>query len=712
MNEPDRSLAKEALPSRWIHYAEQHWVRCLLLLIFGIAARFPALQGQWIWDDNSLVRDNPLIRSPLLILESFRHFLSPESAHYRPIQTISYSFDYLIWNAETYGYHLSNLFWHVGSGILLYFLLRRLLEPFQCGGTRGTGAGKPAERRILSAAAFLVALLWIVHPVHSAAVDYISGRADSLAFFFSCGAWLLFLRARSAQSFPSRALCNIAAALMTFVALCSRESACIWMLLFLFHLFAFDRLSTRRAQAVILAICLGLVAFYAGLRQLPAKDSAGLANAISTPVSFRAVLMVRALGDYGRLMVFPSNLHVERTLLTPADTGLSEGWWQAIRKDYLSAIGIVTAVALLFGAFHKGKAQGIRALGASWFLLAFLPVSNLFELNATVAEHWLYLPSVGLLLFILGCCLEVPARGRRILLGAACAAVLALSARSFVRSGDWMSPEMFYRHSLRSGSAKTRMALNLGQIYAGRGDYAKAEPLLRKAVEISPDYPMGWSILGHLLVSQGKPEEAEEMFARATALGEGTRHQQPRTWIAALNLASMHYNQHDLHGALGILDKARVDYPGTWPLISFESEMLRESNAPDTALPFVKEFADSNWWHASAFLALGQLYSEKGDDEEAEAAFRHASRLDVHDAESLNRIALLDVRQNRLQDAYEVQKRAISRQPDHPRNYLLLSDILEKMGRKDEARAALAQVHLLQAIAQSQSTAQGPLEPN
>jgi Flp pilus assembly protein TadD len=109
---------------------------------------------------------------------------------------------------------------------------------------------------------------------------------------------------------------------------------------------------------------------------------------------------------------------------------------------------------------------------------------------------------------------------------------------------------------------------------------------------------------------------------------------------------------------------------------------------------------------------LGKLYSEKAEIENAKAAFRHASRLDVHDAESLNRIALLDVGQNRFQDAYEVQKRAISRQPDHPRQYLLLSDILEKMGRKDEARAALAQVHLLQAIAQSEPAAQSALEPN
>ena len=119
----------------------------------------------------------------------------------------------------------------------------------------------------------------------------------------------------------------------------------------------------------------------------------------------------------------------------------------------------------------------------------------------------------------------------------------------------------------------------------------------------------------------------------------------------------------------------------------------------------MKEFADANWWHAGAFIVLGQLYSETGDATKAETAFRHASRLDIHDTESLNLIAALNVKQNHLDTACEIQRRAVSRQPDQPRQYLLLSDILKKMGRTDEARAALAQVHVLQTIARNQSAA-------
>ena len=668
---------------RWLDYAGQHWIRCLLLFVFGVAVRFPALQGQLVWDDTWLVRDNPFIKSPLLIPESFRHFLTLDtsSSHYRPVQNISYFFDYLVWNADPYGYHLSNLLWHVGSGILLYFLLLRLLEPFH---ERFEKDG----RRLLSAATFFVALLWMVHPVHSAAVDYISGRADSLAFFFACGAWLLYLRGRRIQSFSWRFTLHGIAAVSALVALCSRETACIWILLFLVHLFAFDTVSTRRAKCVVLALCLCLVGLYAGLRQLPPTHDA-VASSVS-PIYMRGTLMLRALGDYSRLMFFPSNLHVERTVEL---------------SGYLSLIGILAAAALLYGASCKGKSQPIRAFGATWFVLAFLPISNLFKLNATVAEHWLYLPSVGFLLFVVGCCLEFPVRRRSLLIAAACVAVIGLSARSFVRSGDWLNPETFYRQALRAGATKTRMALNLARIYAERGDYAKAEPLLRKLVAMNPDYPMAQNALGHLLLSQGKREEAEKVFAVAMRLAAEAGPDQQRTWIAALNTAFMYYNDHDLTAALAVLEKAHTDFPGTWPLINLESEVLLAAHRNDEALVLVQKFSRANWWHSPSAIALGRIHLDAGRFVEAGAALQHASRLDVHDAESLNLIALMDLRQNRLQEAYETQRRAISRQPDQPRQYLLLADILEKMGRGEEARAAIAQVTRLQASVRAESIA-------
>jgi len=208
-----------------------------------------------------------------------------------------------------------------------------------------------------------------------------------------------------------------------------------------------------------------------------------------------------------------------------------------------------------------------------------------------------------------------------------------------------------------------------------------------------------------VLDREGKAAEAERIFASMDNASVKTRKEYPRTWIGAVNHARMRYNAKDYASALAILDKARGNYPQIWEIISLESEILREVRGPDAALQTVENFAHENWWHYGAALALGRLYAEKGDADRAETALRRASRLDVHDAEALRLIVMMRLRQNRLDEAFQTQRRAVARQPDEPRQYILLSNILEKMGRGEEARDTLARASHLRALAQNQTIA-------
>ena len=166
----------------------------------------------------------------------------------------------------------------------------------------------------------------------------------------------------------------------------------------------------------------------------------------------------------------------------------------------------------------------------------------------------------------------------------------------------------------------------------------------------------------------------------------------------------MRYREHDFPGALAIIEKACAQYPNTWELISFQFELLRKLQGPAAALPSIESFAGDNWWYIGAAIARGKLYSELGRYQEAETAFRLASRLDLGAVEALNLITLLNIQQNHLDAAIATQRRAIARQPDQPRQYLMLADILEKTGRHDEAHAALAHVQMLQTLAKAQES--------
>lgn len=669
-----------------------------MLALFGFAVRAPALQGQLVWDDQYLAHDNPFIKSPLLILEAFRHylFLDSFSGHYRPVQNISFILDYMLWNTNTYGFHLTNVLLHVLGGILLYFLLRKLFVSDR--------VSPSATCQTFSLAAFVVALLWVVHPVHSAAIDYISGRADSLAFVFACSGWLLVLFAREIKSNWSRLTCHGLAAMCGLLSLCSRESACVWFALFLLHVFFFEKQIGRRAKIALLGACVILLGIYGGLRQLPERRP-GVAPSSGWSRPTRGILMLRALGDYGRLMILPSSLHMERTVIDPDNYRTKESWRHSASSEYLSLLGLAVATTMLYGSFRKGTGQSLRIFGACWFLFGYLPISNLIELNATSAEHWLYLPSVGFLIFLAGCAIDLRPMYRKFSIALAGIALVGFSVRSAIRSTDWVTPEAFYRRTLAAGGMTTRIGVNLALIYANRGEYAKAEQIYRRVLAITPDYPIARTNLAEVLNQQNKKAEAETLLLSVSSSAAETRKEYPRTWIAALNLAHLRHAEKDDQHALEILKQARMDYPHTWEIISFEAEILRERKGPEAALQLVESFAQKDWWHYGASIALGRLYWEAGKLERATAALRHASLLDVHDVVALNLIATLNVRRNDLEEARRVQRRAVARQPDEPRQYVMLSNILEKMGRIDEARSAMAQVNRLQALAQTQPVA-------
>jgi len=684
--------------ARFIAFCGKQWPRYFFLGAIGFIIRLPAIQGQLIWDDIHLARDNPFIKSPLLALEAFRHylFLDSFSGHYRPVQNLSYMLDYFFWNTDPAGFHLSNILLHVAAGLLLYRLLTHLF---------GKQAGlwesdDPGSARVGALAAFVISGIWMVHPVHSAAIDYISGRADSLAFVFSAGAWLLVLRARIAKGRWLKGIIYLLAALSGVLALCSREIACIWILIFLVHTLAFARDIGKKAKITTILCCALVLGTYAELRRLPAaRAEPGFTENWSAPV--RGTLMLRALGDYGRLMVFPGNLHMERSIFDPGNYLSRESWRKTAGSEYLSVLGLVVLAAFIYGCVRGGIGQRARLMGTVWFFAAYLPISNIVQLNATVAEHWLYLPSVGFLLFLGGCALDLPRRFAATLTAVTAIAILALSVRSTIRSSDWSNEEKFYKRTLAAGGTSCRVGVNLGQIYANRGEYAIAEKMFRHVLETNPDYPIARNNLANVLVHEGKVAEGEALFARDAQHAKEARVQYPRTWIAALNLAHMRSRANDDAGAIAILERARADYPEIWELISLESELLRRTQGPLPALRLIENYTRQNWWHHAAWLAEGRLYAENNDVDQSTRALRYAALLDVHDVQALNLLAAISVGQNQLEQACATQRRAIAREPNQPRQYLMLAEILDKMGRTSEAQTARDDATRLKAIVTS-----------
>src|SRR5438270_5374654 len=135
----------------------------------------PTLQATFVWDDTALVLRDPLIRSWRLIPEGFQRFLfvdATPSNFYRPVQRLSYTLEYWAFAFRPAPYHLTNVLLHAATAIALFIFALAFLRLYQVD-----------ERKSLGVAA-VASLAWALHPLHSGVVDYVAGRADSLAALF------------------------------------------------------------------------------------------------------------------------------------------------------------------------------------------------------------------------------------------------------------------------------------------------------------------------------------------------------------------------------------------------------------------------------------------------------------------------------------------------------------------------------------------------
>ena len=666
----------------------KNWVVFIILFFAGLIAYEPALDGKFLYDDSWLVGQNPFFKSPIFVLEVFKHylFLDSFSVYYRPVQNITYMFDYWLWNHDSFGYHLSNVCYHALTGFLLFLLLKRLLPALVTQSELGEDDAGSCKRGDLLA--FIVALVWVVHPIHNAAVAYVAGRADSVACVFAISAWLLSLRAdRSTSPWVKCSLLCIAW-MFCLLGLCSKEIAFIWMALFIFHLFVFSpQKSLRQKFATVAGIAL-VLGLYVILRRGPG-GGAPVGGGDERVFSMRCMLMLRALGDYTWLIFYPNDLHMDRVVFS-TNAYKSMAIWQAgIRFEYLSVIGALMIIAFILMGRSKLPGQRLRNFAIAWFFLGFLPISNLFPLNAQVAEHWIYMPSAGFLLFLAGSVLALPKRFHATVACVAIIAVIPLTIRTMYRSYDWADPERFYLQTIRAGGGSTRINLNLALVYQDKGDLVQAEKMMRDILTRFPDYMPAKLNLGVNLRRQKKDQEAEGVFKYDKAAADKMAKEYPHTQTAAENMAQLKFAGKDYEGSLGLLDDAIRRYPEEWELYQLKAQDFQYLGRMSDGIQIIQNYADAHWWHYGSFMTLARLRLVNGETDAALADFQHAALLDIHASDPYEKMAQVYLGTKRPEEAYKAEMKAIRREPDQPSLYIFLSAILDKLDRKAESDEAI-----------------------
>ena len=590
-----------------------------------IAATFlvyaPALRNGFVWDDTALVLRDPLVRSWVLIPDGFRHFLfldATASNFYRPLQRLTFVADYQLYAfTHPWGWHLTSIGIHAAAAVALFFLAVRII-----GGAENAldRENVPSDRW-----AFAAALLWAIHPLHTSAITYVSGRADPLAALFEFSGLALGLASLEKSARPSWPRALGAAACFLGAAL-SKESGLVGLAIW-FLMLAWRRESWRViGRWVVIAI--GVLGIYCGLRftaeKTPPPASTG------TPAAVRPILAARAWAGYATLLVAPWNLHMERDVANHPKNDIPTTLHAARLREYQTLAGVLLFAGFVFWWKRAWRNAPPVALCLGAFLIAYLPISDLLPLNANMAEHWLYVPSaflfIAALLTLRAWLPEAPAAGRFAVYASGAVWYGLLASRTAYQQQYWRDQRAFITHTMASGGDTARMRMNLGALESseGRNDLALAH--YREAIERSPDLPIVWLSYASVLLRGRDFDGARSALEKAeTSPMLAAECRQTRAVLEHLETGADSGN---------VLREAVELAPKDWPIRQRYVEYLMERHAPEAALRELRGFVAAHPFRGESWKLLGTLMEQMGRPDLAIAAFQQAAELDVHDRES------------------------------------------------------------------------------
>lgn len=606
----------------------------ILLLFAAVAVSYgSSLNSGFLWDDEFLVVQNPLIRAPLLSFSVFKQDIVNSSfrytTYYRPLQILSYAVDYRIWRMSPFGFHLGNLLLHFLNGLLVFLLILSL-----------TG------KRI---AALITSLLFVVHPLQAGAASYISGRAGLLFVFFGLLFFLAFIQYLRTGRMRFFAESMIALVLSLF----SKEGALIlpFMLPIVMYISAGK---TPLKRYVWCLPAFGVAAIYSLVRLLvlgPAPILTSM-NFVSLLTGYLGVLKEGVV-----LTFFPAGLHLRSFGLT-ADVGM---------------VFVLLSALVVYGALRYFKDERRLLAGSlGLFIVSLAPAAVAFSAYGVFGEHWMYLPLVGLLLFVsllLSALYEKGTLPVKIIASCAVLSAVIFFTSFTIAQGKYWQETGALSDRVLSFSKEDRSAAYFKSLkLAEEGSSAGALALMD---EKAGGDPVALYLKGRLALSSGRIDEAEKDFNEALHLKKNYDD-------AYFGLAMVYFMKGQNDKGQNFLNRTLLINENHPEALIFSSKLLIAQGKAREAITFAQKLQRRDPYSYDALLALGDAYVAAGGFREGASLYIDATNLYPERPEAYYKLAIVFDASKDEKSASEWARKAISVSPDFEPALKLMQKIKNK----------------------------------
>ncbi|NTU70063.1 tetratricopeptide repeat protein [bacterium] len=458
------------------------WI--LILICVGFLAYLPSLFGSFVWDDEDYVYNNQYVTEFSITKYFTQQAIAgrgKDSQYYRPLQLTLNGINHTLFGYSPFAYHLTNVVVHIGAAVTIFFFLFLVIGNLPI--------------------SFLTTLFFLIHPIQTEAVSYISGLADPLVALWGFLTLIFFWK--------KERIWYLGISIGFFIfALLSKETG----LLFLPLLIVLQILYKRRSYHslipyVMIAIIYG--ALHIGVTSNIDLAASWKGSPYGNSLLTRLLTFVQNFWFYLGLLVFPKDLYMERDLTLPLQTS-------PLNLYLLGFVTMICTVGVylyqIWRQVEKRKTLLLLFLGI-WITL--FPTMGILLVNGIMYEHYLYIAIVFITSFIL-LVFKRYINTRMIIIISIVGVLLVI--RSYVRQWEWIDPIRFYEQTLHYEPSSTRIQNNLAMAYAEHGEQDKAIPLYLEAIKKNPFTPNLYHNLANIYRDREEFTTAEAYYKKATVV--------------------------------------------------------------------------------------------------------------------------------------------------------------------------------------------------
>lgn len=641
----------------------------LILGVITFVIYANTLQNGYVLDDNMVLAKNTIVNQgfdgipELLKTPRLKGFGYLKNENYRPLSLVMFAVEVGVFGLNPAAGHFFNIVFFGLCVVLLFLFLDKLFE------------------RKKTVVAFIAALLFAVHPIHTEVVANIKSLDEIFCFLFAFLALNTF-----AMFMKSGKMWQLIAGLgAMFLSYLSKETVVTFLgiipIVFFFYLN-----DDKRRAIFMTGGAVVVTAIYLSIRHVILSDY----GASTSAVEFIDNALVRANGLAERLATAMYTMGMYVKLLFIPHPLIDDYGFRSIPYKSFGDVWVLLSCAIYIAAGALGIYRLFKfrkdpwAFGILFFMATIALFSNVFFLmGSAMGERFLFFASAGFCLLAALAIEKWILKGdndyegfikNKLAVGILLPVCLVFSYLTFARNAEWKDNATLFKADLAKSPENSRLNYYIGNELVEnvapaiedtaqkRATYMEGIERLNKAIEIFPEYTDAYTERGTAYFNMLMYDSAEVNFKTAIS-------QSPYQSIAANNLGTVYLRTNRIPEAITYYKLAiqiKADFIQAY--CNLGTCYAREKKF-DSAIYVLNQCLAFDPNYSEAYMQMGLAYYFSDKFTEAAPYFQKALELNPTDVNAANNLGATYLYAKRYEEAANIFKQLVAANPNYVNGY-------------------------------------------